>query len=243
MENNMNNPNSFNQQNNPGGQNPQGQYPQQNYPNGQYPQNQFNMTAGQNPQNQFNMQGSQYPQQGYPGNYPPQPMQGNNQYYQNPEAQKGSKRIFMAAMIVSAIAFFAVASIFIIKFVNKNVNKDDGKGKVKTYTIEDIKEQYGYLDVNVREQETDGIKFSICYPTKYSSDRDYYVIYLFDNNNDAKEYFGYMRNTYFGSITFEEENHIEGWIAGICDADQKDSIELIGNYIAIKELDFIGYEW
>ncbi|MCR4608893.1 MAG: hypothetical protein K5750_04250, partial [Eubacterium sp.] len=189
MENNNINPNPYNQQSSPDNQSPQ------NYPNGQYPQNQFNMMAGQNPQNQFNMQGSQYPQRGYPGNYPPQPVQGNNQYYQNPKAQKGSKRIFMAAMIVSAIAFFAVASIFIIKFVNKNVNKGDGKGKVKAYTIEDIKEQYGYLDVNVREQETDGIKFSICRPTKYSSDRDYYTIYLFDNNNDAKEYFGYMRNT------------------------------------------------
>ena len=65
---------------------------------------------------------------------------------------------------------------------------------------------------------------------------------IFQSVHDAKKAFKYMRKTYFRDITFEEENHVEGWLADICDAEEKDSIVLEGNVITFEVLDFYGYE-
>ena len=179
-------------------------------------------------------------QQNAPGNYAPQPFY-NNPQYMGPNAKKGSRRIFIAAMAITAVAFIAVMSIFIFKFVNRNIKKGDGKVSNKVYSVEDIRVEYGYDDMYSREYEYDGVHYIQASPNGYTSSK-YYTFYIFDSAKEAKDYFEDMRSWYFSRITYEEENHLEGWISGICDADEKDSVELIDNYIIFEELEFIGYE-
>ena len=88
-------------------------------------------------------------QQNAPGNYAPQPFY-NNPQYMGPNAKKGSRRIFIAAMAITAVAFIAVMSIFIFKFVNRNIKKGDGKVSNKVYSVEDIRVEYGYDDMYSR---------------------------------------------------------------------------------------------
>ncbi len=179
-------------------------------------------------------------QQNAPGNYAPQPFY-NNPQYMDPNAKKGSRRIFIAAMAITAVAFIAVMSIFIFKFVNRNVKKGDGKMSNKVYSVEDIRVKYGYDDMYSREYEYDGVHYIQASPNGYTSSK-YYTFYIFDSAKEAKDYFEDMRSWYFSRITYEEENHLEGWISGICDADEKDSVELIDNYIIFEELELIGYD-
>ena len=198
------------------------------------------------PQSNSNSQMNGYtPQNPYmsQGNYMPQ-MNSFVQQAAPVQEKKGRSKVFVAAMIVSIVAFVAVMTVFAIHFVNKNVKK--GKDKKKhVYTVEDVKELYGYDEVYTREYDSEGITYTMCYPENTGSSRaiEYHLIYIFDSVDDASQYFESMRTSYFRNITGEGVNYVEGWISGICDADEKDRAELKDNLIVIDELEFIGYDF
>ena len=215
--------------------NPQNPYmPQNSMQNPYMPQSNSNSQMnGYTPQNPYMSQ----------GNYMPQ-MNSFVQQAAPAQEKKGRSKVFVAAMIVSIVAFVAVMTVFAIHFVNKNVKK--GKDKKKhVYTIEDVKELYGYDEVYTREYDSEGITYTMCYPENTGSSRaiEYHLIYIFDSVDDASQYFESMRTSYFRNITGEGVNYVEGWISGICDADEKDRAELKDNLIVIDELEFIGYDF
>ena len=221
------------------------------------PQNNFNPQNMNVPQDNLNIQNG-YPQAGYPqgfnqqNGYPQTGYPQNNVSWQSinnysgygPD-NKSSRKLYKAVLIVSAIFFVIGMTIFAVVFVNKNTKKNK-KNKEHLYTVEDLQAMYGYDYVDTKDYESHGISYKICYP-KYSSASthtyEYYLVFLFDSKEDAKTYFDDMKTSYFSRITTEYPNVVEGWISGICDADQKDRAELIDNIIVIKELDFIGYDW
>ena len=216
--------------------------PENNYYN--YNTQNYIPQGNYNPQN-YIPQGSYNPLDSYNEQTACMPHTSVNAAQAAAPKKKGSRKIFIAAMAVSITAFLTVMTIFAIQFVNKNVKKGDEKERA--YTIEDIKEMYGYTDMYEREYEHYGITYIMCYPQSNGSSRinyeEYHLIYLFDSAKDARTYFDNMKIDYFCNITSESEDVVEGWISGICDADEKDRCELKNNMIVIDTIEFVGYDF
>lgn len=223
--------------------NPQNPYmPQNSMQNPYMPQSNSNSQMnGYTPQNPYMPQnGAQNPYMPQ-GNYNPQ-MNYFDQAAAAPAEKKGRSKVFIAAMIVSAVALVAVLTVFAIHFVNKNVKS---KKKEHVYTVEEVKSMYGYDDVYEKEYTRNGITYTMCYPRHISgsSATEYHLIYIFASADDASSYFEALRTDYFRDITAEGEKYMEGWISGICDADEKDRAELKDNMIVFEELEFVGYDF
>lgn len=163
----------------------------------------------------------------------------NNLY--PPVEQRGSKALKITAIISVSLTLIAVA-VFMILFVNRNVNKADKKAKIKVYEIEDIRQEYHYSAMRSSISKINGIPYTCASPKNTTHGEDYLVFYIFQSNEDAEAAFEYMKANNFCQITDEHENYCEGWLDGVCDADIRESITLKGNYIIINELEIIGYD-
>ncbi len=162
-----------------------------------------------------------------------------------PVSAAGAKKRRSAAKIILFTSLFLcaiAAAITIFFFVKKDAQADEGTQTVRLTTVDDLEEKYGYEKLKEWDSDVNGIECIRCYGSGKANDGKSHSFVIFQSVHDAKKAFKYMRKTYFRDITFEEENHVEGWLAGICDAEEKDSIVLEGNVITFEVLDFYGYE-
>jgi len=151
------------------------------------------------------------------------------------------KNIFYLSMLILMAVSAGV-------FAFLHYRKTDGTASVnkveKIYTIEEIRTFYGYDEMKEREEDYNGIHYTWCMPADSNYRVGCHWFYIFESEADAEDVFRHMAKNYFRNITVSEKNHVEGWIAGICDAEEMDGITLSGNVITFEMLDFYGYdEW
>ena len=144
--------------------------------------------------------------------------------------KKKSKTTLIIVLLSLAVIITGV-TVIVIMHINKNH---------KVYTKADLEKIVG-AELSERDSQYHKTPCKEYWlNTTGDSKYKHTYFYIFDDEYTANKLFKQIKSSAMYSVTDEDDNHIQGWLNGVCDADIEAYYYLSGNMIIYTEIECVG---